>query len=602
MHLIRSASRQAALTALVLAGCGLMGGPAFAQRPRIEKARVELFADRDGYAAGSTARFVARVEIDEGWHVQSHTPSYDYLIPTELELGTPEGWTAAEPEYPAHLFWTAEFEEEPLAVYEGTVSIFADVRLPADAAATTITAELRYQACDDRQCLPPTTAKATLDLAVGTEGAAINQAYFAVEPERTTPAAPALGLATVLGLGLVGGLILNVMPCVLPVLSLKLLGLMQQAGEGRRAVVAGSLATTAGILVSFWGLAGLAIAARAAGDFIGWGVQFQNPTFVTFLTLVVVLFCLNLWGLFEVPLPGMLARAGGVGGGKGVAGHFATGLFATLMATPCSAPFLGTAVGFGLSQSGGIIFATFTAIGLGLALPYLLLAAVPRSVAWLPKPGPWMIQLKVIMGFLLAGAAVWLLFVLQAQVSPGRLAFIEGGLLAIALFIWLAHTAQRTGGRRLAQLSTVAAIAGTLFLSASAPPASAVAREAAGIIAWTDFDRARAQALSDEGTMVFIDVTADWCFTCKANERLVLETEQIAAAFEEHAVVPMRADWTNRNEEIGQLLAEYGRYSIPFYLLYRPGDEPFLFPELLTKSAVLEALAGSTTQTASVER
>ncbi|MEE2775346.1 MAG: thioredoxin family protein, partial [Acidobacteriota bacterium] len=367
---------------------------------------------------------------------------------------------------------------------------------------------------------------------------------------------------------------------------------LQQAGQSRRAVVAGSLATAAGIVASFWALALLAIGARAAGEFIGWGVQFQNPTFVTFLTLVVVLFSLNLWGLFEVPLPAALARAGSVDGGEGVAGHFATGLFATLMATPCSAPFLGTAVGFGLSQSGAVILATFTAIGLGMSLPYLLLAAFPRSLAWLPKPGEWMIQLKVVMGFLLSGAAVWLLYVLASQVAPERLAFIEGGLLLVALTVWATHTAQRKGRRHAAQAAVVAAVLATLYLSAGAPPATAGAVETAGIIPWTEFDRGRAEALATEGTLVFVDVTADWCFTCKANERLVLETEQIAAAFEEHGVVPMRADWTNRNEEIATLLAEHGRYSIPFYLLYRPGKQPFLFPELLTKRVVLDAVSG----------
>ena len=605
MRLKRSVSLEARFVALACLLAALLGSEAAeAQRPKLEKARAELFSDRDSYAPGTTARLVVRLQVDAGWHIQSHTPSFDYLIPTELEIVAPEGWVVAEVSYPDHIFWTAEFEDEPLAVYEGAVSIFADVKLPQgfDATQAPLEARVRYQACDDRQCLPPTDATADLEIGVGTDGSFVNAALFAVSEPRAVRPVPNRGLAGVLALGLLGGFILNVMPCVLPILSLKLIGLLQQAGQSRRAVVFGSLATAGGIVASFWALAALAIAARATGELIGWGIQFQNPTFVTFLTLVVVLFCLNLWGLFEVPLPAALARAGAVDGGEGVVGHFATGLFATLMATPCSAPFLGTAVGFGLSQNSFMIVATFTAIGVGMSLPYLMLAAFPRSLSWMPKPGAWIMQLKVIMGFLLAGAAVWLLYVLGSQVSPERLAFIEGGLLVVALFVFLTRFAEgRVARRRFAQVGVAAGIGATLLLSAGAA-APTSARHSTGRIAWTDFDRGRAEALASQGTLVFVDVTADWCFTCKANERLVLETEQVAAAFTAHGVVPMRADWTNRNDEIASLLAEYGRYSIPFYLLYRPDDDPHLFSELLTKRAVVEAVSSSSRRTASLDR
>jgi suppressor for copper-sensitivity B len=393
------------------------------------------------------------------------------------------------------------------------------------------------------------------------------------------------------------------MPCVLPVLSLKLVGILQHAGQDRRAIATGGLATSAGIVISFIALALLAIGVRAAGGLVGWGVQFQNPAFVTFLAVVVVLFSLNLWGVFEVPLPRALSRFSGGGAHDGVLGHFATGLFATLMATPCSAPFLGTAVGFGLSQSAGVILAVFTAIGVGMALPYLFMAAVPGSVARLPKPGAWMLKLKVVLGFLLAGAAIWLLYVLSAQVSPERLAAIEVGLLVLSLLVWLGGdpmgaTALRTIGR----VGAVAAIAGTLFIAARATPVAIdVQRQSAAGhgIDWTMFDRGQAESLARDGRLVFVDVTADWCFTCKANERLILDTREVTEAFARHAVIPMRADWTNQNEEIARFLADFGRYSIPFYLLYRPGAEPHLFPELLSKRDVLRVLDQSAGQQAS---
>jgi suppressor for copper-sensitivity B len=299
-----------------------------------------------------------------------------------------------------------------------------------------------------------------------------------------------------------------------------------------------------------------------------------------------------MWGLFEIQLPGRLSQLGGRGPEEGVAGHFASGLFATLMATPCSAPFLGTAVGFALAQPPLTIMAIFTAVGLGMAAPYLLLAAWPDAARLLPKPGAWMLRLKETMGFFLAGAAIWLFYVLAGQISAERLAVIELSLLVLALFVWFRHSAQGPTGKRIALFAALLSGAATLWLAATAPPASARTEETlGGSIAWTSFDRSRAEELSAAGTPVFVDVTADWCFTCKVNERFVLDTPEIASAFAELGVVPMQADWTNRDQEIGDFLAHHGRYGIPFYLLYRPGQEPYVFGELLTQNGILQALA-----------
>ncbi|HEX5758620.1 MAG TPA: cytochrome c biogenesis protein CcdA, partial [Thermoanaerobaculia bacterium] len=420
--------RVPAVAVAVLAfGVALAG---WAQPPDLEKASLTLAADRTAYEPGSAAVVVARVTVEDGWHVNAHVPTYDYLIPTELTLHLPEGWTAGAVTYPDPEMQTFIFAEEPLAVYDGVVEIRAALTVPPAAAAGSypLRATLGYQACDQDQCLPPTEAEAGLELTVGSGGVA------------TAGTAPGGGAADAAGvdsrsrlsaagfailLGLLGGLILNAMPCVLPVLSLKVFGLVQSAGQGRREVVRGALATAAGIVVSFWALAAAAAAARAAGSAVGWGVQFQRPGFVAFLAVVVVLFCLNLWGLFEITLPWRVARVAGAAPREGVAGHFATGLFATLMATPCSAPFLGTAVGFALGQEIGTVIAVFTAIGIGMALPYLLLAAWPGAARLLPRPGPWMDTLKGTMGFFLAAAAVWLLYVLASQVSAERRAAIE---------------------------------------------------------------------------------------------------------------------------------------------------------------------------------
>ncbi|OQC41642.1 MAG: Thiol:disulfide interchange protein DsbD precursor [Acidobacteria bacterium ADurb.Bin051] len=592
----------------LLAGRGLAVGvllclvaPAAAQLMRPDRARLELAADRTAYLPGEEARLVARVEIDAGWHIQAHRPTFDYLIPTRLELDLPPGWAAGEVRYPEPKLWSFAFEPTPLAVYEETIRIETVVTIPPGTphGPVGIAARLAYQACDDRQCLPPTEAAATLELTVGPGGTAVD--LGTPLPPPAAPAAAPRGpgsLWSALGMllaGLAGGLILNAMPCVLPVLSLKAFGLVKAAGKSRRSVTLAGLATSAGILVSFWALAAAAVIARTAGAAVGWGVQFQEPGFVAFLLAVVALFSLNLWGLFEVPLPRRLAAVADAGG-EGGAGHFVSGLFATLMATPCSAPFLGTAVSFALGQPALWVFGIFTAVGTGMALPYLLLAAAPGSARFLPRPGAWMDTLKGLMGFLLAGAAVWLLYVLTNQISAERLLVVELVLLALGLAAWLHHRSRPEGrGRRLAAIGMLAATLGLIAVATTAPAAVPAAAPAAGEagagIAWQPFDRAEAEALAAEGRLVFVDVTADWCLTCKVNERMVLGTPEIAAGFARYGVIPMKADWTTRNPAIGDFLAEHGRYGIPFYLLYRPGREPHVFGELLTREGVLAVLA-----------
>ncbi|HEV2844464.1 MAG TPA: thioredoxin family protein [Thermoanaerobaculia bacterium] len=593
-----------------------------------KKASFVLSANRTAYEAGGPAKVAALVTIDPGWHVNSHKPTFEYLIPTVLDLELPEGWPRETVQYPPGEMQTFSFEKQPLAVYDGSVVFLANLAVPAGTTEGTypVRASLRFQACNDSQCLPPVTAEAEIQLTVGPGGKPQNSDLFtksaavaappvpggedvpapAVEPaadEEKAAAAPASpggkgprgGLAGILLLAVLGGLILNAMPCVLPVLSLKVFGLVRSAGHGRAEVTRGALATSAGILASFLTLALAAVAARAAGAAVGWGVQFQRPGFVAFLAVIVILFCLNLWGLFEIPLPQRLARLGGTGPREGAAGHFFSGLFATLMATPCSAPFLGTAISFALSQSSPVVFAVFMALGLGMALPYLLIAVAPGIARLLPRPGAWMETVRGVMGFLLAASAVWLFYVLSSQVAPEKLAAIQLGLLGIALFTWIGHRIARSRAfRGVAAAGVLAAVAVTLFTAAGNPGQATsgprTAAKSAGHIDWVEFDRSRAESLASDGQLVFVDVTADWCFTCKINEKLILDTPEVAGAFEEHGVIPMKADWTNRSDTIAKFLAEHGRYGIPFYLLYRPGQDPHVFGELPSKDGLVEVV------------
>ncbi|MCH9650366.1 MAG: thioredoxin family protein [Deltaproteobacteria bacterium] len=598
--------------------------PLSAQLVREEKARVELLEDRDSYAPGSTARLSVMMSIEEGWHVNAHEPTLDFLIPTEATFELPIGWSSPEVEYPEGVLLPFEFADVPISVYEGRVALLTNLKVPENASGgIPVRVNVRYQACDDAQCLPPVTSSAETILSVGESGNAIHLDAFSPQsisthgavaaskdpssgqpPTETVPgdkpagvpSTPGRGLLGFLVMGVLGGLILNVMPCVLPVLSLKVFGLVKSASQGRGEAARGGIMTSLGILSSFWALALAAVVAKGAGRAVGWGVQFQQPGFVVFLTVIVLLFSLNLWGLFEIPLPARLANrlAGGGAPREGAAGHFASGLFATLMATPCSAPFLGTAISFALGQSALEIFAIFTAVGLGMSLPYLLLAAWPKAGEFLPKPGPWMETVRGAMGFLLAAAAIWLFFVLAGQISSARVALIQLALLSLCLCVWIAS--RRSGVAKvlktLAAVGAVGAAAWSISLAVTAEPVergqSAIASQ---LIPWIEFDQAQAKGLASEGKMVFVDVTADWCLTCKVNEKAVLETPEVAGAFERLGIVAMKADWTNYNEEIGDFLQLHGRSGIPFYLLYRPGREPYLFGELLTKDKVLNALA-----------
>lgn len=400
-------------------------------------------------------------------------------------------------------------------------------------------------------------------------------------------------LLAMLGLALLGGLILNLMPCVLPVLSLKLLRVVELGGAARGKVRVSFLATSAGILASFLLLAGAATAGKAAGIAVGWGVQFQQPIFLVAMTIILTLFACNLWGLFEVPLPRVLAdtmTSPGHAGSQSTAGSFMTGAFVTLLATPCSAPFLGTAVGFALSRAAPEIFAIFTALGLGLALPYLLVAAFPALARSLPRPGHWMVTLKRLLSLALALAALWLLSVLAAQVSVAA-ATIVGGLMIALAVLFVARRLWAPAGA-FASMS-VALVAVAAFAVPAVMPVSAVA-PAVGVgtasVIWQPFDRAAIPALVAEGKTVFVDVTADWCLTCQVNKALVLSNDRVGRLLNGADFVAMQADWTRPDDGISAYLASFGRYGIPFNVIYGP-DQPngIVLPELLTPGAVLSA-------------
>jgi suppressor for copper-sensitivity B len=410
-------------------------------------------------------------------------------------------------------------------------------------------------------------------------------------PATSSPVAPGSPFLAMLLVALLGGLILNVMPCVLPVLSLKLLGLIGHDGENHRHVRLGFLASAAGILVAFAGLATVLVALKGMGSAVGWGIQFQQPWFLIAMMLLLTLFAANLWGWFEIPVPAIVGRLAGIGSRTTLAGQFGIGMFATLLATPCSAPFVGTAVAFALARGPLEIFAIFLALGLGFAAPYLLVAALPALAQLLPRPGRWMIVLRRILGLLLAGTAVWLLTILAGTLGPIALWVIVGLVLAMAAALWAAHRLPLA----LRPASPIAVIA--LALAAFVVPTAIATSRPPAVVGtpvgfWQPFDAAAIAKQVGEGKTVFVDVTADWCVTCIVNKRLILESTAVNARLTAPGVLAMQADWTRPDDGIARFLAANDRYGIPFNAVYGPGAPTgIVLPELLTERAVLDALA-----------
>jgi suppressor for copper-sensitivity B len=352
------------------------------------------------------------------------------------------------------------------------------------------------------------------------------------------PVAAWSGILPILAAALLGGLILNIMPCVLPVLLLKLTGVLDLSGRARAHLRAMFLSTAAGIVASFLVLAGSLAAVKSAGAAVGWGIQFQQPAFLALMAVVCLMFAANIWGLFQIPVPafiGRVALAGDARLGGDHARSFFTGVLATALATPCSAPFVGTAVGFALARGPGEILAIFLALGLGLALPYLVVAAAPGVVALLPRPGAWMRWLKGAMAVTLVATAIWLMSIIGVQT----------GLL----------------DTRAADEH------------------------------WVPFDESAIAGEVAGGKVVFVDVTADWCLTCEANKKLVIDRDPVAARLAQDDVLAMKADWTAPDPTIADFLGRNGRYGIPFNIVYGPGaPSGIVLPELLTAEAVTAAL------------
>ncbi|MFT7538670.1 MAG: thiol:disulfide interchange protein [Lysobacterales bacterium] len=398
-----------------------------------------------------------------------------------------------------------------------------------------------------------------------------------------------MGMLGALLFAFIGGLILNTMPCVLPVLSLKVLGLIKHAQDRKRAWVQG-VSFTLGVMVSFWILAGILIALKSTGHLLGWGFQFQSPEFIIVMVSVLFLMGLNLFGMFEL---GMGLTRIQTAHRSGILASFLSGFLATIVATPCTAPFMGAALTYALTQTIGDAFLIFTALGFGLACPYLLLTIFPSCLKFVPKPGPWMNKFKVSLGFLMMLTVLWLLWVLEAQIGTD---FIRVGIALLSILVlagWFLRLAQQKNMRKYTVIGVICIVTALLIGIYVQRTSNSVINNTSKneAIVWQDFSVELVNELRAEGKTVFIDFTAKWCLSCQVNERFALYNDKVIRAFKDKNVVMVKADWTNRDDKITQALAQYGKESIPVYVLYSENaKQPIFLPEVLTPQIVLDVL------------
>lgn len=416
----------------------------------------------------------------------------------------------------------------------------------------------------------------------------------------------------------IGGLFLNVMPCVLPVLSIKILGFVNQANEDPKRIFHLGLVFGLGVLVSFLALATTVVAIQSAGAQVGWGFQLQEPRFVVVMIAIIFAFGLSLFGVYSIDLPGAATQGlAGATGKEGPGGAFFNGVLATVLATPCTAPLLGPALGFAFSQPPIMIYLFFVTIALGLAAPYVLLSWKPAWLKIVPKPGPWMETFKQSMGMLMMATVVWLLWVLGKQAGADAIVATLSFLLVISIACWAigwGFDLSATNRKR----ATASVVALTLTLGAyfyfperyldklggavaSAEPTTKVTGETE----WKPFSIDLVNELSALNKTIFVDFTADWCLTCKVNEKTVLSTKKVQAAFAEYEVETLLADYSRRQPEITKILQQFGRAGVPMYLVFPAGhpEDYILLPEVLTTSLVVDTLAEASnlTSVASVE-
>ena len=570
------------------------------------------------YSAGALAKgssVTIDVTIPDNWHVNANIAADEFLKPSSIEISA-QGIHFGEPKWPEPIKEYSEALDLENLVFKGHFQITLPIEgVDSGYDSLTTSATFHYQACDNSICLAPSQ----VSFGVGTpslnkksntpptstikKNDDHSQNTSIISQDNVTEESSASTLILLLS-ALLGGIILNLMPCVLPVLSLKLFSLIKQAGESRKRLLTLGIATTTGILTSFWVLAGIVAIIKAGGGNAGWGMQFQSAGFIAFMVVILTAFAMSFFGVFEIWIPGSATtRMDFTSRKQGFAGAFFTGALLVLLSTPCSAPFLGTAMGFAFTTTTPVLFLFFTAAGLGLALPYMLVSAFPKVLKVFPKPGAWMVTLQKIMGVLLLATVVWLLWIVHEQSGNfGVGIFAAISLLSIALSFAIGNIAPPG----VAFYREVLAVGGSVVLLfviwfAFASPKyedevdTRFKARSVQLVTEDGWYRYTPEVIEDfakAGRTVFIDATADWCITCKANEAAVLNREDFKRAMDSLNVALVKADWTRETPEVTKLLRSMGKSGVPAYAIYPAGDKSrqIVLPELLTTDAIVEKI------------
>jgi len=465
-----------------------------------------------------------------------------------------------------------EFFEKDVEVYYSQTS----VRIPFNATGDKLHLQIESQGCADAGlCYPPYKQWLKIDLQTGD----VDISTAPPQQQSQQPSSENISLAAVLLFALIGGMILNLMPCVFPILSIKVLSFTTTHQSIRSRHIHG-LVYTAGVVLSFVAIAVVMLTLRAAGESIGWGFQLQSPLFVIFLVYLFFIMGLGLSGYLEIGSNlmslGQLSK-----GQEGLMSSFMTGVLATIIASPCTAPFMGPALGFAISQPTYIALLVFACLGLGMALPFILLAWIPGLTKRLPRPGAWMDTFKQFLAFPLYITAVWLLWVAGRQTSIDVAAAVVTGLVLLVMGLWLWKLSARPAGKLIAIAVLGAALAAPLISLSEDTEEQA----------FQPYSAERLSNLRASGQPVFINLTADWCITCLVNERVALGSEKVAQLMDDQGIVYLKGDWTNNDPQITTLLNSFQRSGVPLYLVYPRGSGPAqILPQILSESMVLEAL------------
>jgi thiol:disulfide interchange protein len=543
--------------------------------------------------------------IDSSWA--------DAFAKTRQALPQPSPWTVTFQPEPNNLVFRVNAPElkagqiEQVSFFpdrDGVISNAAEQTVAFDDKGLTLRVAQGNQAAPDK-------VEGVLVVREKLDSQTTTQAFtIAAQPAKTSAAtSPASVPATVniwntLLLALLGGIVLNLMPCVFPVLSLKALGIAQKAQQSTRQARMHGLAFTAGVLASFAVVVGVLLVLRGLGQQIGWGFQLQSPAFVLVMAYVLFAVGLNLSGVFVVGAS-IMGLGQGLASKSGYVGEFFTGVLATVMATPCTAPFMATAVSAALTQPAPVAIAIFLTLGFGLALPYLVISFTPALRRYLPKPGAWMETFQQLLAFPIYGAVAWLLWVLTLQTGTDGLGVALAGLLAIAFAAWLYHKTQtsRQFWRQVCLVGSLSTLVLALTLTPLVENSPAPNSQATNSgttnpstksgLAWQPYTSDQLERLRQSGQPVFVNFSAAWCVTCLMNERVALSQPEVISAFQEKGVALVKADWTNRDTAITEALNKFGRSGVPLYVLYPRGldqGEPVILPQVLAPATVQDAL------------